>query len=234
MDEATRVVAGIAKGCEQAQCALVGGETAEMPGMYPEGEYDLAGFAVGVVEKDRIIDGRSIQAGDVVLGLASSGVHSNGYSMVRRVLANLSSSQIENINIEGKSLREQLMTPTRIYVKSILSLLQKMPVKGIAHITGGGLPGNVPRVLPPNTRAVLDRSTWQLPLVMSWLQSTGPISDEEMLTTFNCGIGLVLLIDPARADEAITHLEAMGEKVYRIGYIETTHGVSEADALRFV
>jgi phosphoribosylformylglycinamidine cyclo-ligase len=190
VDTAAAVVSGIAEGCRQAGCALIGGETAEMPGMYPDGEYDLAGFAVGAVEKSAIIDGRSIVTGDAVIALASSGPHSNGYSLVRRIVevgrADLSA------DFHGRSLGEALLAPTRIYVKPVLQLLAKVPVKGIAHITGGGIVENVPRVLPDAVKAVIRRDSWTLPPVFAWLQAQGKVADAEMHRVFNCGIGMVL------------------------------------------
>ena len=215
---ATDVVRGITRGCELAGCALIGGETAEMPGMYAEGEYDLAGFAVGVVEKGAIIDGRDIAAGDVVLGLASSGAHSNGYSLVRRILERATPDL--RADFHGRPLGEALLEPTRIYVKPVLSLLGRARVKGIAHITGGGLVENLPRVLPERLKAVISRSAWSVPPLFRWLQREGGIADEEMLRVFNCGIGMALVVaagDAAAAERALT---ADGESVFRIGRIE--------------
>jgi len=208
---AVRVVRGIAEGCEQAGCALIGGETAEMPGMYPDGEYDLAGFCVGVVEKSRIIDGRSIQAGDALLGLASSGAHSNGYSLIRRVLGE------DKVN---SSLADSLMEPTRIYVKPVLKLLAAVPVKGLAHITGGGLVGNVPRMLPEGMRAVLRKKMWPRPQLFSWLQENGNIAEDEMHRVFNCGIGMVIAIAREHVSAATMLLKREGELAYEIGFIE--------------
>jgi len=214
---ATAVVAGIAAGCEQAGCALVGGETAEMPGMYPPGEYDLAGFAVGVVEKDRIIDGGRIMAGDAVLGLASSGAHSNGYSLIRRIL------EREAIDLgsdfHGRPLGEVLLAPTRIYVKPVLALLQQTDVKGLAHITGGGLLENLPRILPDGLTAELRGDTWPRPPLFAWLQGMGGVAEEEMLRVFNCGIGMALVVSDETAEGAVQHLRAAGENVFRIGRI---------------
>jgi phosphoribosylformylglycinamidine cyclo-ligase len=212
---AAEVVKGIAEGCELAGCALIGGETAEMPGMYPEGEYDLAGFCVGVVEKSRIIDGRAIVPGDVVLGLASSGPHSNGYSLVRRIIGE------EHLSSD---LYDSLMEPTRIYVKPILKLAGAVPVKGLAHITGGGLVGNVPRILPKGTRAVLDRKKWPRPEIFSWLQRTGKVAEEEMFLVFNCGIGMVIVLSPDKAQIAAMLLKREGELPYEIGVIEPHAG----------
>jgi phosphoribosylformylglycinamidine cyclo-ligase len=210
-----KVIQGIAAGCEQAGCALIGGETAEMPGMYPEGEYDLAGFCVGVVEKSRIIDGRSIAPGDALLGLASSGPHSNGYSLIRKILE------------RGKPPFDPL-EPTRIYVKPVLKLLQAVPVKGLAHITGGGLVGNVPRSLPAGTRAVIRKSAWPRPELFRWLQQAGGVAEAEMWRVFNCGIGMVAVVARDRAAEARSVLEREGERVYEIGAIEKSAGEPDA------
>ena len=208
---AAEVVKGIARGCELAGCALLGGETAEMPGMYPAGEYDLAGFCVGVVEKARIIDGRSIAPGDTILGLASSGPHSNGYSLIRKIL-------------ERGQPEFDLLEPTRIYVKPVLKLLDSVPVKGLAHITGGGITGNVPRVLPKNTLARIRRDSWPRPPVFQWLQRTGNVAEDEMYRVFNCGIGMVLIVAPSHARRAADELRAAGETVYEIGAIESSEG----------
>ena len=215
---AADVIKGIAAGCEQAGCALIGGETAEMPGMYPDGEYDLAGFCVGVVEKSRVIDGRAIAPGDVVLGLASSGAHSNGYSLVRRILERAKPDLAADFH--GRPLGEALLAPTRIYVKPVLALVAEVPVKGIAHITGGGLVENVPRVLPKGVRAVLDARAWPLPPLFRWLQEQGNVADAEMHRVFNCGIGMVLVVAAQDAERAAAHLRAAGETVHRIGAIE--------------
>ena len=226
---AAAVIGGIARGCELAGCALIGGETAEMPGMYPEGEYDLAGFCVGVVEKDGVIDGRDIAAGDAVLGLASSGAHSNGYSLVRRILERAgwegqgptrSGGLDLAADFHGRPLADVLMAPTRIYVKPVLGLIQQVRVKGLAHITGGGLVENVPRVLPGGVRAVLAKAAWPLPPLFQWLQEHGNVVEAEMHRVFNCGIGMVVVVAPADADRAMTLLGSAGEAVYRIGSIE--------------
>jgi phosphoribosylformylglycinamidine cyclo-ligase len=211
---AQSVIKGIAAGCEQAGCALIGGETAEMPGMYPEGEYDLAGFCVGVVEKERIIDGRSIAPGDALLGLASSGPHSNGYSLIRRIL-------------ERGTPPFDPLEPTRIYVKPVLKLLASVPVKGLAHITGGGIVGNVPRVLPEGTRAAIRRDAWPRPEVFTWLQQTGKVAEEEMWRVFNCGIGMVVVVSREQAQAARQLLEREGERVYEIGAIEKHAGAPD-------
>jgi phosphoribosylformylglycinamidine cyclo-ligase len=209
---AATVIRGIARGCEDAGCALIGGETAEMPGMYPPGEYDLAGFCVGVVEKDRIIDGRAIHPGDVLLGLASSGAHSNGYSLIRRIIGD---SQISSETADA------LMEPTRIYARPVLKLLAEgVPVKGLAHITGGGLVGNVPRMLPKGTRAVIQGKSWPRPELFGWLQREGNVAEGEMHRVFNCGIGMVIAIAGGHAVQAAELLRAEGELVYDIGAVE--------------
>jgi phosphoribosylformylglycinamidine cyclo-ligase len=218
---ATQVVKGIAQGCEMAGCALIGGETAEMPDMYPDGEYDLAGFAVGVVEKANIIDCKLIQPGDVVLGLASSGPHSNGYSLVRKIIAR---ENIDFSKTENKKLAEDLITPTRIYVKPLLQLMQQITIKGMAHITGGGLLENIPRVLNENLTAVLDKNAWTLPPVFAWLQQHGRVEDKEMHRVFNCGIGMVVIVAKGDASDAMKHLHAAGETVMQIGTVQKRAG----------
>jgi len=218
VEVATRVIKGIAAGCELAGCALIGGETAEMPDMYPPGEYDLAGFCVGVVEKGDVIDGRGIEMGDAVIGLASSGAHSNGYSLIRRILARARPDLAADFN--GRPLAESLMAPTRIYVKPVLALARALQVKGIAHITGGGLVENLPRVLPSGVRAVLERSAWPMPALFRWLQEQGNVLDSEMHRVFNCGIGMVVVVASADADRALRFLQDAGEVAYRIGSIE--------------
>ena len=217
VDTAAQVVGGIAQGCEQAGCALIGGETAEMPGMYPAGEYDLAGFAVGAVEKSLIIDGRSIAPGDVVLGLASSGAHSNGYSLLRRIIERANPDM--NADFHGRPLREVVMEPTRIYVKPLLALMKGLRVKGMAHITGGGLVENVPRVLSDGLTAVLHRDAWVMPPLFGWLQQHGGVADAEMHRVFNCGIGMAVIVAAADAPRAMAELAAAGETVWRIGEI---------------
>jgi len=222
VETATLVIGGIAAGCEMAGCALIGGETAEMPGMYPPGEYDLAGFAVGAVEKAEIIDGRDIGPGDVVLGLASSGAHSNGYSLVRRIIetsgADLSSG------FDGRTLGEALLAPTRIYVKPVLSAMKAVKMKGLAHITGGGLVENVPRVLPEGVVAELHRDAWPRPPVFDWLQKNGNVADAEMHRVFNCGIGMVAVVAAGQVEAMLALLRREGEKAYRIGEIRPRHG----------
>jgi phosphoribosylformylglycinamidine cyclo-ligase len=224
VDIATRVIKGIAEGCERAGCALIGGETAEMPGMYPQGEYDLAGFAVGVVEKDRIIDGSTITQGDVVLGLASSGPHSNGYSLIRKIVE-ISEVDLSS-DFNGRTLIDEIMTPTRIYVKPVLELMKHVPVKGIAHITGGGLTENIPRVLPEGMTAILKRSKWNLPEIFRWLQRQGNVPDGEMHRVFNCGVGMVLIVAPEVAGTAMEMLHSMGETAWTIGDVRRSAATS--------
>ena len=215
---ATDVIKGVARGCELAGCALIGGETAEMPSMYPPGEYDLAGFAVGVVEKSAIIDGRDIAVGDAVLGLASSGAHSNGYSLIRRIIERAQPDL--QADFHGRPLAEVLLEPTRIYVKPLLALMQKIKVKGLAHITGGGLVENIPRALPEGIGAVLQKSAWPMPPLFSWLQQHGGVVEAEMHRVFNCGIGMTVIVAEADAAAAMRLLTEAGERVYRIGRIE--------------
>jgi len=219
VDTAARVVGGIARGCELAGCALIGGETAEMPGMYPEGEYDLAGFAVGVVEKSDIIDGAAIQPGDAVLGLASSGAHSNGYSLLRKILRHADARPDQDLG--GRPLADVVMEPTRIYVKPVLAALAAhgRAIKGLAHITGGGLLENVPRILRDGLSAELHRDAWPMPELFAWLQREGAVDDHEMARVFNCGIGMVLVVDPAQADAIAATLRAQGETVHALGAI---------------
>ncbi|HEY0562661.1 MAG TPA: phosphoribosylformylglycinamidine cyclo-ligase [Methylophilus sp.] len=214
---AAAVIKGIAEGCEQSGCALVGGETAEMPGMYPAGEYDLAGFAVGCVDKAKLIDGKSIAMGDVVLGLASSGAHSNGYSLIRKLIAK-SGIDFES-DFDGKPFKDVVMAPTKIYVKSLLKLLETLPVKGMAHITGGGITENIPRVLPAGLTAEISAQSWALPALFKWLQAQGNIADVEMYRTFNCGIGMAVIVAKEHAELATQLLTASGEMVYNIGVI---------------
>ncbi|HSD60617.1 MAG TPA: phosphoribosylformylglycinamidine cyclo-ligase [Burkholderiales bacterium] len=217
VEVAADVVKGIARGCEIAGCALIGGETAEMPGMYPEGEYDLAGFAVGVVERDRIIDGATIAEGDAVIGLASSGPHSNGYSLIRRILDRSGADLASDFH--GRPLGRALLEPTRIYVKPLLALMELMPVKGLAHITGGGLLENIPRVLPEGITAELRQDAWALPPVFRWLQQQGNVADAEMHRVFNCGIGMALIVAAGDAPAALAHLAAAGEAAWNIGVL---------------
>ena len=214
------IVSGVTEGCRQAECALVGGETAEMPGFYPVDEYDLAGFSVGIVDEEKIIDGKKLAAGDVLVGLASSGVHSNGFSLVRKVLdvehADLKTPR-EDLN--GKSLGEALLAPTRIYVKQVLEVMKSVKIKGMAHITGGGLVENVPRVLPEGVQAVIDGKSWTRPAIFDWLQEKGNIDSHEMHRVFNNGIGLVVIVSAEDAEKARGAFEAQGEKVFTIGTV---------------
>ena len=214
---ATKVIKGIAEGCRQAGCALIGGETAEMPGMYPAGEYDLAGFAVGVVEKSRIMDGSGIAEGDVVIGLASSGAHSNGYSLIRKIIA------MKGVDLSakfhGRALSEVILEPTRIYVKPVLKLVRSIAVKGLAHITGGGLLENVPRILPARLAARIERAAWNLPHLFQWLKQEGGIADAELYRVFNCGIGMVAVVGAAEAGAALKTLRAAGGSAWRIGRV---------------
>jgi phosphoribosylformylglycinamidine cyclo-ligase len=225
---AAEVIRGIARGCELAGCALIGGETAEMPGMYPPGEYDLAGFCVGVVEKDRIVDGRSIRPGDRLLGLASSGAPSNGYSLIRRILERERPDLKGEVG--GRPLGEALLEPTRIYVRSVLALLAEVPVKGLAHITGGGITGNVPRMLPAGTCAVIRESAWPQPALFEWLRRKGEVAAQEMHRVFNCGIGMAIALDPDDARRAVELLREAGETVYEIGEIEADASGAEPQA----
>jgi phosphoribosylformylglycinamidine cyclo-ligase len=220
VDTAATVVKGIAEGCELAGCALIGGETAEMPGMYPDGEYDLAGFAVGAVEKSKIIDGSTIAPGDVVLGLASSGIHSNGFSLVRKIIERANPDM--NADFHGRSLADTLMAPTRIYVKPLLALMEKLTVKGMAHITGGGLVENIPRVLREGLTAELDHNTWTMPPLFPWLQQHGGVADAEMHRVFNCGIGMAVIVSAAEADEAVKLLTEAGEQAWKIGVVRAS------------
>ena len=217
VDTAAAVVGGIAKGCELSGCALIGGETAEMPGMYPPGEYDLAGFAVGVVEKSKILTGQNIQPGDTVLGLASHGVHSNGFSLVRKCIERASANL--PASLDGMPFREAIMRPTRLYVKSVMAALAQHPIKGLAHITGGGLLENIPRVLPAGVAAHLQKGSWPQSELFAWLQKTAGIDDIEMNRTFNNGIGMVVVVDAASAAACAATLRAAGEQVYDIGRI---------------
>ncbi|HEY7841656.1 MAG TPA: phosphoribosylformylglycinamidine cyclo-ligase [Gammaproteobacteria bacterium] len=222
VDVAERVVKGVARGCRIAGCALAGGETAEMPGLYRPGDYDLAGFAVGVVEKKAIIDGRGIAAGDALIGLASSGAHSNGYSLIRKLLGKSGVRPAHRVG--GRPLLDVLMEPTRIYVKPVLALMDRVAVKGMAHITGGGITENVPRMLPEKTAAVFRKSSWPRPPVFDWLQRTGNIAEAEMLRTFNCGIGMVLVVAKADARRAVAHLSRRGEKAWIVGEVRPRRG----------
>ncbi|MEJ2480103.1 MAG: phosphoribosylformylglycinamidine cyclo-ligase [Acidihalobacter sp.] len=220
VDIAATVVAGIAEGCELAGCALIGGETAEMPGMYQGSEYDLAGFAVGIVERERLLDGTRVAPGDVVIGLGSSGPHSNGYSLIRKIIERSGANL--NEYLKSYPLAEHLLAPTRIYVKPLLALLEAEPVHALAHITGGGLTENLPRVLPPNTQAVLDTGAWPRPDVFQWLQTRGDVAEGEMLRTFNCGVGMTIVVPAERAEAVIEHCYDHDIAAWEIGRIESS------------
>jgi len=222
IDVASDVVAGIADGCVLAGAALIGGETAEMPDMYVEGEYDLAGFCVGAVDRPKIIDGKSIAPGDVIIGIASSGPHSNGYSLIRKVL-----QRAKKATIDGQSVERLLLEPTRIYAKAVLALLEKVPVKGFAHITGGGITENLPRVLHGDLHPKIDLASWQAGPLFDWLAATGNISDDEMRRTFNCGVGMCAIVAATDADAAIASLSESGETAWRLGTIEAGEGEVE-------
>ena len=217
--QAEAVISGIAEGCLQAGAALIGGETAEMPGLYREGEYDLAGFCVGAVEKDQIIDGSAISDGDLVIGIGSSGLHSNGYSLVHAAL-NRSTADLTDA-FGDSTLGETLLTPTRIYVPALLNLIQSVPVHGVAHITGGGIAGNLKRILPEHCKAELRRANWPQPAIIDWLQQTGDINDEELLRTFNCGLGMVVVVAPEQASAVLDILNRHGEQSFIVGKICT-------------
>jgi len=222
VDTAASVVEGIGKGCELAGAALVGGETAEMPGMYTDGDYDLAGFCVGIVEKNNILDGSQVKAGDKLIGIASSGPHSNGYSLIRKILEKSKASLDDSLN--GKPLGQALLEPTKIYVKSLLELLKTVPVHALAHITGGGLTENLPRVLPEGLDASIDLSAWDFPETFQWLQEQGNVSQADMLTTFNCGIGMIVCVDAENEVETMAILSQQGETVFSIGEIVEASG----------
>lgn len=217
--QAADVIKGIGHGCELAGAALIGGETAEMPGMYQGDDYDLAGFCVGVVEKNNIIDGSNVKAGDAIIALSSSGPHSNGYSLIRKVLERSGATLSDSF--ANHTLGDALLQPTKIYIKSLLQLMQQVTVNAMAHITGGGLLENIPRVLPDNTAAIIDRSTWQWPEIFQWLQAQGNIEDREMYRTFNTGIGMVVIVDEKNAQQCITFLNDHGETAWQVGHIES-------------
>ncbi|MBF0435956.1 MAG: phosphoribosylformylglycinamidine cyclo-ligase [Magnetococcales bacterium] len=225
-EKAATVIEGIAQGCCQAGCALIGGETAEMPDFYPEGEFDLAGFAVGMVEREAIINGQSITPGDVLIGLASSGPHSNGYSLIRRLVLAKGGPGLD-APFSGKTLGEVLLEPTKIYVKSMLNLFQSVPVKGIAHITGGGFQENLPRILPDGARVTVDRNSWVWPPIFDYLQKLGQIAPMEMMRTFNCGVGMVLVVSPEHCEKSIQILQSSGETCWQIGRVLERGGSGE-------
>jgi phosphoribosylformylglycinamidine cyclo-ligase len=222
IDVATRVIGGIARGCELAGAALIGGETAEMPGMYAAADYDLAGFSVGIVEKDAVIDGGSVRAGDTLIGVASSGPHANGYSLIRKIIE-LTRSDLDE-PIDGKPLAEWLLAPTRIYVRALLSLIGTVEIHALAHITGGGLIENLPRVMPAGTRAWIDPAAWPRPAIFDWLERMGRITRREMFRTFNCGLGMVICLAPADTDRALEHLAQQGETAWVVGRVEAGEG----------
>ncbi len=225
VDTAAAVIEGIGKGCEQAGAALVGGETAEMPGMYADGEYDLAGFCVGIVEKSKILDGSKVKAGDKLIGIASSGPHSNGYSLIRKILAHSNSALTDSFN--GKTLGAALLEPTKIYVKSLLSLLDKVPVHALAHITGGGLTENLPRVIPEGLDAHLHLAAWEFPAIFQWLQQQGNVALADMLITFNCGIGMIVCVAPEDEKATIDSLTQSGETAFSLGELVESEGKPE-------
>jgi len=230
VDIATRVVSGIGEGCELAGASLVGGETAEMPGMYEGEDYDLAGFCVGIVEKSKIIDGSKVAAGDVLIGLPASGPHSNGYSLIRKIIEVRNADLHQNLG--DTTLGEALMQPTRIYVKALLKLFKQVDVRALSHITGGGLLENIPRVLPADSVAVLDTQSWQKPAVFDWLQTNGNVEDTEMYRTFNCGVGMVIVVAKEDQQKTLDALTACQEQPWVIGHIEKNSGADEAVVLR--
>lgn len=224
-EKAIQVVSGIAKGCLEAECSLIGGETAEMPGFYGEGEYDLAGFAVGIVEGDRLIDGSNVSVGDKLIGIASSGLHSNGYALVRKVLLEHHRMDLrKRVDEIGEILGEELLRPTRIYVKTVLNLVRDFEIGGIAHITGGGITGNLPRVLPSGCKAIVQKGTWEIPPIFSFLKEKGNITEEEMLRTFNNGIGMVLIVKKRETSAILERLHSLGEKASLIGEVGKAEG----------
>ena len=231
VEVAANVVEGIGKGCELAGCALVGGETAEMPGMYEGDDYDLAGFCVGVVERDGVIDGTRVQPGDALIALASSGPHSNGYSLIRKILE-ITEADLEQPMADG-TLASSLMAPTRIYVKNLLQLIKTVDVRAMSHITGGGLPENIPRVLPDGTTAAIDTESWQLPAVFQWLQDQGGVEDTEMYRTFNCGVGMIVCVPEDQKALALDTLTALGENAWQIGAIESQDDLSQPARVRY-
>jgi len=234
LDEAVAVIEGISEGCRQAGCALVGGETAEMPGMYAAGEYDLAGFTVGAVERAKLLEGKRIRAGHQLIGMESSGPHSNGYSLIRKVIEHAAvdlADLLPDGSDEPVTLGDALLAPTRIYVKPVLQLLQSGQIDGLAHITGGGLTENIVRVLPKDLGLTIDKSSWRRPAVFEWLQSAGNISESEMLRTFNCGIGMVMLVAPEAADELISNATDLGIPCHNIGQVSTGSGAQRIEYL---
>jgi phosphoribosylformylglycinamidine cyclo-ligase len=223
-----KVVSGIVKGCIEAECSLIGGETAEMPGFYKAGEYDLAGFAVGIVEDSQLIDGSGVTVGDKLIGIASSGLHSNGYSLVRKVILGQHKMDLEKrVEEMGEVLGEELLRPSRIYVKSILNLTRDFNIGGIAHITGGGITGNLPRIIPKGCKAIVRRGTWEIPPIFSFLKEKGKIPEEEMLRTFNNGVGMILVVRPKEVEDILARLHSLGEKAFNIGEVGKTEREQE-------
>lgn len=232
-EKTTKVVSGIVKGCIEAECSLIGGETAEMPGFYKEGEYDLAGFAVGIVENSQLIDGSSVTVGDKLIGIASSGLHSNGYSLVRKLLLDQHKMELEKrVEEIGEILGEELLRPTRIYVKTVLNLTRDFHIGGIAHITGGGITGNLPRIIPKGCKAIVHRGTWDIPPIFSFLKEKGKISEEEMLRTFNNGVGMILIVRPKEVEDILDRLHSLGEKAFSIGEVGKTE--REQETIEFI
>jgi phosphoribosylformylglycinamidine cyclo-ligase len=232
-EKTTKVVSGIVKGCIEAECSLIGGETAEMPGFYKEGEYDLAGFAVGIVENSQLIDGSSVTVGDKLIGIASSGLHSNGYSLVRKLLFDQHKMELEKrVEEIGEILGEELLRPTRIYVKTVLNLTRDFHIGGIAHITGGGITGNLPRIIPKGCKAIVHRGTWDIPPIFSFLKEKGKISEEEMLRTFNNGVGMILIVRPKEVEDILDRLHSLGEKTFIIGEVGKTE--REQETIEFI
>jgi phosphoribosylformylglycinamidine cyclo-ligase len=232
LDVATDIISGIAKGCEIAKCSLIGGETAEMPGLYKEGDYDLAGFVVGIAERDKIIDGSEIKVGDQIIGLASSGIHSNGYSLVRKIcFEEMGLTVDQELEQLGCTLGEELLKPTRIYSESLLNLNKNFKVSGLVHITGGGFIDNIPRILPQGSRAIIHYDSWEIPPIFSFLQDEGKVSAKEMCRTFNMGIGMVIIVDEAIVEDVFQHLSALGETPYHIGEITARSDTADASAI---
>jgi len=232
-EKAMKVMSGIVKGCVEAECSLIGGETAEMPGFYKEGEYDLAGFAVGIVEDAQLIDGSSVTVGDKLIGIASSGLHSNGYSLVRKILLDAHKMDLEErVEEIGEVLGEELLRPTKIYVKTILNLVRDFNIAGIAHITGGGMRGNLPRIISKGCKAVIHKGSWEIPPIFSFLQEKGDIPEEEMLHTFNNGIGMILIVKTKESEEILERLNSLGERAFLIGEIVKTD--KEHEPIEFV
>ena len=232
-EKSMKVVSGIVKGCIEAECSLIGGETAEMPGFYKKGEYDLAGFAVGIVEDSQLIDGSGVTVGDKLIGIASSGLHSNGYSLVRKVILDQHKMDLEKrVEEIGELLGEELLRPTRIYVKTILNLTRDFSIGGIAHITGGGITGNLPRIIPKGCKAIVHRGTWDIPPIFSFVKEKGKISEEEMLRTFNNGIGVILIVRPKEVEDILGRLRSLSEKAFIIGEVGKTE--REQETIEFV